>query len=98
MNLEGPDGIVPLYSDLLLHEILPEGPVGIEEAGAGARELRTPPLWGLATTGPYLHDGSAETVDEAILGHYGEGKQSADAFVELDKESKGHLRAFLESL
>ena len=98
MNLEGPNGIVPLYSDLLLHEILPEDHQGIEEAGAAIRELRTPPLWGLATTGPYLHNGSAETLDEAILGHYGEGKQSAEAFTALDEGSRGKLRAFLESL
>lgn len=97
-KLEGANGVVPLYSDLLLHEILPEGTKGIEEAGAGVRELRTPPLWGLATSGPYLHDGSAEGLDEAIAGHYGEGKTSASAFTALNNTEKESLRAFLESL
>ncbi len=98
MSLQGADGPVPLYSDLLLHEILPENATGIEDASAGMRELRTTPLWGLSQTGPYLHDGSAETLSEAIAGHFGEGAASANAFSALDEEAKEALLAFLESL
>lgn len=32
-------------------------------------EWRTPPLWGCADSAPYLHDGRAATLDEAILWH-----------------------------
>jgi mono/diheme cytochrome c family protein len=78
--LQGASGPVPLYSDLLLHDILPEGTVGIEEGSAGGRELRTPPLWGLAHSAPYLHDGAASTLTAAIAGHHGEGAGARAAF------------------
>ena len=51
-ELDSPNGAVPLYSDLLLHEILPEGAVGIEDGSANMREFRTAPLWGISTTAP----------------------------------------------
>ncbi len=96
--LEGPDGPVPLFSDLLLHAMAELGEPGIEEAGADTHEYRTPPLWGLSTSAPYLHDGSADTLDEAIAGHGGEGQESADAYSALDAAAQADLRAFLESL
>ncbi len=96
--LEGPTGPVPLYSDLLLHEILPEGASGIEEAGATAREFRTPPLWGLRSTGPYLHNGIADTLVQAIEAHAGEGTASRDAFTGLSEADQAALIAFLETL
>jgi len=91
-------GGVPLYSDLLLHSILPPGAPGIEDAGAAMDELRSPPLWGLATSAPYLHDGRADTVEQAIAGHFGEGEASKAAYQSLDDEARAALRAFLESL
>lgn len=96
--LVGGDGAVPLYSDLLLHEILPEGQPGIEEASASTRELRTPPLWGLAWSRPYLHDGAADTVEQAILGHFGEGVPSREAYLSLLEAERFALVAFLEGL
>jgi CxxC motif-containing protein (DUF1111 family) len=96
--LEGPDGPVPLYSDLLLHEILPPAMLGIEDTSAGMHEFRTAPLWGLAGTAPYLHDGSAETPEQAILGHAGEGSAARDAFSALPPEQRSALEAFLSSL
>ncbi|MGB7347706.1 MAG: di-heme oxidoredictase family protein, partial [Pirellulaceae bacterium] len=36
------------------------------------REWRTPPLWGVADSAPYLHDGRAKTLHEAVLWHGGE--------------------------
>jgi hypothetical protein len=39
-----------------------------------AQEWRTPPLWGLSDSAPYLHDGRAETVLEAIAQHGGEAE------------------------
>jgi len=40
-------------------------------------EWRTPPLWGVARSAPYLHDGRAPTLEEAIRLHGGQGKDSA---------------------
>jgi CxxC motif-containing protein (DUF1111 family) len=96
--LEGASGPVPLYSDLLLHDILPEGTVGIEEGSAGGRELRTPPLWGLAHSAPYLHDGAAATLTAAIAGHHGEGAGARAAFDAATPATQADLLRFLETL
>ncbi len=43
----------------------------------------TKELWGVGSTGPYLHDGWGTTLTEAILDHGGEGADSRDRFVDL---------------
>ena len=96
--LEGPDGPVPLYSDLLLHEILPPDAVGIEDASANMREFRTPPLWGLSQTAPYLHTGAADTVSEAVSAHDGEAANVRDAYLALPDVDRDALLEFLETL
>lgn len=55
-------------------------------------------LWGLADTAPYLHDGRAATVHEAILWHGGDAQDSRDAYVELPEADQAALRVFLMSL
>ena len=35
---------------------------------ASAREWRTPPLWGLRDSGPYMHDGAMATLLSAVFG------------------------------
>ena len=45
---------VPLYSDLLLHDIGTGD--GIQQASAGGDEIRTPALWGLRLRRPLLHE------------------------------------------
>lgn len=88
---------VNLYSDLLLHDM---GSLndGIAQAGAGMNEMKTPPLWGLRATGPYLHDGRAPSVDAAIRAHDGEGKVSRDRYLQLTPAQKQNLLDFLNSL
>ena len=66
-RLEGPRGPLPVYSDLLLHDMGPELADGIVQNLASGSEFRTQPLWGLAPVGPYLHDGRARSLEEAIL-------------------------------
>jgi len=98
-SLPGEGGApVPLYSDLLLHAILPPGARGIEDASAHMNELRTPPLWGLSQTPPYLHDGAADSIDEAIRAHDGEGRPARDRFVALPAADQARLLVFLETL
>ena len=97
-SLPGPEGPVALYSDLLLHEILPDGALGIEEASANMWEFRTPPLWGLSQTGPYLHSGLAETIDQAIRAHDGEAVAIREAYVALTEREQAELLAFLDTL
>lgn len=97
-TLEGPRGLIPLYSDLLLHDMGAELADGVPMKEATGSEFRTQPLWGITATGPYLHDGRADTLDEAIRLHGGEAARSRDAYVGLDAARHGQLLAFLESL
>ncbi len=63
-----------------------------------AFECRTPPLWGVASSAPYLHDGRAATLSDAILLHAGQGEAAAKAFRALDETARQSLLAFLGSL
>ena len=57
-----------------------------DRAGLGRRgqgqEWRTPPLWGFRDSGPYLHDGRAESLEEAVAMHGGQGGRSARRYFE----------------
>jgi CxxC motif-containing protein (DUF1111 family) len=98
-NLPSRDGgAVPVSSDLLLHEVGSESYVGIADGTATARELRTPPLWGLSATAPYLHDGSASTVEQALSAHAGEAQRARGAYEQLSGSERATLLAFLRSL
>ncbi|MEL7372522.1 MAG: di-heme oxidoredictase family protein, partial [Myxococcota bacterium] len=97
-SLVGPRGRIPLYSDLLLHDMGPDLADGIEMKLATGSEFRTQPLWGVAATGPYLHDGRADTLHEAIVAHGGEALASADAYLALSAEQQDDVREFLLSL
>lgn len=97
-ELVGDAGPARLYSDLLLHEVLPPDATGIEEASATMREFRTSPLWGVSQTGPYLHNGRAETLEEAVVGHDGEARATREAFAALPEADRAALIAFLETL
>ena len=66
--------------------------------GAGAREWRTPPLWGLRDSGPYLHHGLAETITAAIRVHGGEGLAAAQSFNKLSPQEQMEIELFLQSL
>jgi Predicted thiol oxidoreductase len=87
------------YTDLLLHDMGPELSDGLGEDGISGQEFRTPPLWGIASIGPpYLHDGRALTVHEAILAHRGEAKISAEKYNTLAAEDRAALLRFVNSL
>jgi CxxC motif-containing protein (DUF1111 family) len=87
---------VPLFSDLLLHDVGTGD--GIVQGGAGADELRTSPLWGLRMSHPFLHDGSAATIEEAIRRHAGEATRVTRRFRRLRSAQREDLLAFLRSL
>ncbi len=88
-----------LFSDLKRHAMGP----GLADrrdhpSGVPADQFLTRPLWGLADTGPWLHDGRAATLDDAILLHGGEAQDERDAFERLPPGAKAELRVFLTSL
>jgi CxxC motif-containing protein (DUF1111 family) len=87
---------VPLFSDLLLHDVGTGD--GIVQDAALANEIRTPALWGLRLRRPFLHDGSAATPDEAVRRHGGEAAESTRRYRELHPAQRAALLAFLSSL
>lgn len=97
-RLEGPRGPLPVYSDLLLHDMGPELADGVIQNEARGQEFRTQPLWGLAAVGPYLHDGRASTIADAIHLHGGEAQAARDAFAALPNARREELLAFLDHL
>jgi cytochrome c peroxidase len=62
------------------------------------QEWRTPPLWGVASSAPYLHDGRAATLLEAIALHGGEAKATTARFLELPTSERLALLEFLNCL
>jgi CxxC motif-containing protein (DUF1111 family) len=87
---------VDLFSDLLLHDV-GTGDGIAQEAGA-PDEIRTPALWGLRLRRPLLHDGSAPTIEAAIVRHRSEADQARVAFELLTVDDRAALLAFLRSL
>ena len=61
-------------------------------------EFRTQPLWGVSHFPPYLHDGRAQTMDEAIRMHGGEARLIRDAYVNLPADEREDLLTFLRHL
>jgi cytochrome c peroxidase len=60
-----------------------------------SQEWRTAPLWGLRDSAPYMHDGRAATVDEAIQMHDGESNWSRSRYQLLKKRDQAAVLAFL---
>ena len=87
------------YTDLLLHDMGNELNDGYTEGSALPAEWRTPPLWGISSFGPpYMHDGSAPSLTQAILHHQGEASEARDAYVNSSKLNQEQLVNFLRSL
>jgi CxxC motif-containing protein (DUF1111 family) len=100
-------GTIRPFTDLLLHDLGPELAdglaFGVPQAAAlapptAAGEFRTQPLWGVSLSGPFLHDGRAETLREAIELHGGEARASTDRFLARTPGEQDDLIAFLEHL
>ncbi len=68
------------------------------EATNYAQEWRTPPLWGVRDSAPYMHDGRAETLLESIAMHEGEGKGTRDRFLQLSLADRNAIIAFLNTM
>ena len=93
------------FTDLLLHDMGPELDDGYTEGRATTAEWRTPPLWGIGLTETtqgeqafFMHDGRAQTLEEAIGLHGGEGSSSRSAFQALGADRQSQLIAYLRSL
>jgi CxxC motif-containing protein (DUF1111 family) len=95
---------VPLFSDLLLHDMGPGLADGRPDGYADGSEWRTTPLWGLRLMREFLngdaflmHDGRARSVEQAILLHGGEAQAARDGFEALAPADRAALLDFVES-
>jgi hypothetical protein len=87
---------VPMFADLKRHDM---GPELAEKTGRDIDPFfTTARLWGVADTAPYLHDGRAMTLTEAILMHGGEAQSSRDLFASLGDAERASVLAFLGTL
>jgi Di-haem oxidoreductase, putative peroxidase len=96
---------VPLFADLKRHKMGGNGlGDGLKEDFDDERrtiandEFTTARLWGVADTAPYLHDGRATTLYQAIVLHGGEAQAARDAFVALSPSDKLAIINFLKTL
>jgi hypothetical protein len=90
--------MVELGGDLKRHDMGPGLAEAVDETGTGASVFLTENLWGVGSTAPYLHDGRATTLTEAILEHGGEAAASRAAFTRLGAQQQADVIAFLENL
>lgn len=98
---------VPLFSDLKIHymgkELSDDFSQPTDTAGYSAQpgHYVTRVLWGIKDTDPYLHDGRARDLREAIELHGAEGSEAQPAAARFDDLSASDQQAlidFLESL
>jgi mono/diheme cytochrome c family protein len=89
---------VELFGDLRRHDMGPGLAEPIADEGVASSVWMTENLWGVASTAPYMHDGRATTLTEAILAHGGEGQAARDAFVSQPLDRQKDLIAFLNNL
>ena len=90
---------VPLFADLKRHDMGPALAENFHLADDSVNSrFTTARLWGVADSGPYLHDGRALTITDAILLLGGEAQPSRDNFVALSQADKDAVLAFLYSL
>jgi len=92
----GDEPLVPLLADG--QSVQPQPAQSQPTRGATRQEWRTPPLWGFRDSGPYLHDGRAQTLEQAVAVHGGQGAASAQRFFQLTPRERLQLEAFLKSL
>ena len=97
-ELQGAHGMVPLYSDLLLHHMGSALNDGMVQGQALGTDWRTTPLWGLGERVRFLHDGRATTLRAAIMAHDGEAAPSAKTFLDLPPQQQIQLLSFLRLL
>lgn len=100
-------GVKGLYSDLCLHSLadpdhngyVREPEVPLPPNVPALHEWKTPPLWGVADSAPYMHDGSAQTLHEAIEDHGGDAGHIRQRYREgINDRDRNALIAFLQAL
>jgi hypothetical protein len=63
-----------------------------------ANQFITAPLWGIGVAAPYLHDGRARTLQDAILAHAGDAQAVRNSFAVLTADQQAQIVEFLLTL
>lgn len=99
--------VVPLFSDLLVHNMGAGLADEVSQGGASGDEFRTAPLWGTGQRIFFLHDGRTTDLQAAILAHQSaasgafpvsEANAVIQRFTALPDNQKQDLLNFLRSL
>lgn len=61
-------------------------------------EWKTPPLWGVAHSAPYMHDGGSRTLHDAIQRHKGDATAVTRAYRKLSEPERQAILQFLQTL
>jgi mono/diheme cytochrome c family protein len=100
------DGLKGVYSDFSLYRLTDkEDPGYVKETDVplpkdypNPNEWKTPPLWGVADSAPYLHDGSAPTLHAAIERHSGMARYVRERYRGLQSAEQDAIISFLKTL
>jgi cytochrome c peroxidase len=94
------DGSVKVfaYTDLKRHDMGGAFAEPLVQGGVPGNVFLTKKLWGMANEAPYMHNGRATTLTEAIEMHGGEGLAASNAFAALSASDQDDLIEFLETL
>jgi len=63
-----------------------------------ANQFITAPLWGVSVSAPYLHNGHARTLQDAILQHAGDAQTVRNSFGALSADQQSQIVEFLLTL
>jgi CxxC motif-containing protein (DUF1111 family) len=103
-------GLAGVYSDFLLHRLddrskggdgystLSTPQVPLPHEFPLPEEWKTPPLWGVADSAPYFHDGGSSTLEAAISRHHGDAQTVLESYNGLQLSEKAAIIAFLKTL
>jgi len=92
------------FTDMLLHDMGEGLADNRRDFTASGREWKTRSLWGIGLTktvnpaAGFLHDGRADTIEEAILWHGAEAEQSKNDYMALTQTDRTSLIDFVMSL
>jgi CxxC motif-containing protein (DUF1111 family) len=101
-------GIEGVYSDFRMYDVddqlrqsgyeKPPKEFELPSSHPRSNEWKTPPLWGVADSAPYYHDGSSPSLYSAIMRHGSHAERSRKKFEKLLHVDQEAVVAFLETL
>jgi CxxC motif-containing protein (DUF1111 family) len=86
------------YSDFAVHDMGDRLADGVSQGGAGGREFRTAPLWGVGQRIFFLHDGRTSDLGEAIRQHSSNGSEANQVVQNYNNLSSTDRQAVLNFL